>query len=91
MPTFRFYTGSLSESLKTSVMVNNIQELSDSIMSYYKNDPFLNGEVCDPKDLIITPYVFDERIGWNTHLVVKKAENREIDDYVVGFLSDNFE
>ena len=55
---FRFHRGSLDDSLKTEVEIN---------------PPTLNALAVyldvEQNDLTVTPYCFDERCGWDTHLV----------------------
>lgn len=98
MPTFRFHKGSLNESMKTCRVVNNKNELAKLITSWnhgfererLKDDPVCIGHYCSPDDLSINFYAFDKRIGWNTHIVMHKSGCVTRDDYVIGFLSDNF-
>ena len=38
------------------------------------------------KDIKIEPYVFDHRIGWDTHIVIGSFHN-DVSDFPVGFLN----
>lgn len=98
MPTFRFHCGSLEESLKTCEVVNNKRELWDYIFTFNKltgkrvtnEDVAVISVMVNPDNIKIIPYGFDERIGWNTHMVLICNQCVTKDPYVIGFLSDNF-
>lgn len=98
MPTFRFHKGSIEDSLKTSIVVKSKKELAESISNFNHASGLYNeinpsvsiGHYVDEKDLKIIPYVFDSRIGWNTHLVIEKGRCTQ-EAFIVGFLSDGFD
>lgn len=66
---FRFHRGSLSESLKTSCNVNNINELYEVI---YKSFSGIDISDLDIKNLQFIDYGFDKRINSYTYLVYLK-------------------
>lgn len=88
MPLFRFHCTLLSDSLATTVIVKNEEELLkiilDSLMCW---DRLL--EIEDIK-IEIKPYPewnnFDSRIGWYNHMVYQKKPEPFIG--IVGFLSE---
>lgn len=92
MPTFRFHRGYFNDSMETCVVVNNKKELWEII----QHDRFGLGEyefkkfIGTPDNIIIRPYIFDDRNGWNTHIVLIKPRCVTEDCYPVGFLSDKF-
>lgn len=96
MPVFRFHRGSLSESMKTCIVVKNKHELWKHIYNFNKatgmliqdTDHFVISSSAQPDEIIIKPYIFDERIGWNTHIVLIHSRCVTKDPYVAGFLSD---
>lgn len=98
MPTFRFHRGNLEESMKTCVVVKDIKELASFLSSYNKitqapstdEDKLNIGSWYEPEDLKIIPYIFDKRIGWNTHMVIRHPNCVTKDASVIGFLSDSF-
>lgn len=98
MPVFRFHRGSREESMKTCRVVNNKKHLAELISRWNSatekestNDDVVRiGSYCSTEDLVIIPYCFDERIGWNTHIVIRKIGCVTQDDYIEGFLSDEF-
>lgn len=86
MALFRKNRGGLYASLQTTLIVKNIQELCNVIME----DLYVWGDLVVNKDnLIIEPYpnadnLFDDRIGWYTHIVTLKVGEFG----VIGFLSE---
>ncbi len=89
MPLFRFHKGGLQESLDTTVIVNNIEELRKAIKDRHKG--FLQEEK-DFFGIIIGDYptkehCFDRRIGWYTQMVTSDILERGV--FVPeGFLSE---
>lgn len=69
MVTFRFHKGRYLESMKTCVNVGNKIELMKLI---------------DEDNVLIEKYVFDNRNGWDTHIVRYLNDGKY---YVAGFLS----
>ena len=61
---FRFHRGSLEESMACMYDVMNRNELLDIINEQwpFKNNPIL--------DVEISRYVYDDRIGWDTYIVI---------------------
>jgi hypothetical protein len=99
MPLFRFHRGTLSESLKTTFHATDKQDLFNKIKSFNKitNKPktpedsmCITSSICSPESISIKPYVFDDRIGWDTQIVLVKNECVTKDPYVIGFLSEPF-
>jgi hypothetical protein len=97
MPVFRFHRGSLNESMQTCVVVKNKEDLFNYISSFNKatgklrekSDRFcISSSIRDIDQLKILPYIFDTRIGWNTHLVLIHNTCVTQDAYPIGFLSD---
>lgn len=80
MPLFRFHRGGLIESLKTTVIVKDLEELKEVIMHGWINWlGFAGATPSNFKDFdvqIINPFdsrnvieTFDPRCGWYTHYV----------------------
>jgi hypothetical protein len=100
MPTFRFHCGGYKESMDICVIVNSIEELEEVISKTNRitnkfttnEDKFvITSSFCPTNEkLIIKEYCFDDRNGWNTHIVLRKSNCVTSDAYVIGFLSDNF-
>lgn len=95
MALFRFHRGGLQDSLMTTVIVKNINELSSLIFNYI--EPWVNIKSVDDIELTIESYPsennFDSRIGWYTHLVsfIVKVDNphySSIKASPVGYLSE---
>lgn len=85
MALFRLHRGGLEESLKTTVVVKNMNDLLGVIATSYEVNVNWSASV------EIEPYPadnnFDARIGWYTHLV--SANIYDKDKYVpVGYLSE---
>lgn len=60
---FRFHRGSLDESLATTVEVDSLLELRRIIEKEWQ---------LGDESLSIESYGYDERIGWDTHIVLWK-------------------
>lgn len=67
MTLFRFHRGSLSDSMNTVVPVSGLYELIAQLSKLY-----------EPGKILVRPYGYDKRTGWNTHIVT-------IDGNAVGF------
>lgn len=83
MAIFRFYRGELSDSLKTSVIVKNKDELKNILeKTLFGSDPIT--------DMLIEKYGdgFDYRIGWYTYIVNIKYLSG-IESLPMGYLSEN--
>lgn len=78
MPRFRFHRGSLEESLKTEVEVENIELLHEVICSH------LQDYSISKSALIIKFYGFDERIAKELYFVQVYGVG------IVGFLDSEF-
>lgn len=74
---FRLHRGTLDESMKTVIKMPSMEEL---IFFLYTN--------CDliPSELVIKKYVYDERIGWDTYIVIITVANNS---YPIGYLNRN--
>lgn len=86
--------------MKTCFVVNDKDDLFKKINNYNRitNAPGtpedklqLTPWINKKDDLVITAYCFDNRIGWNTHIVMIKSQCTTRDPYIIGFLSDNLE
>lgn len=77
---FRFHRGGLDEAMQTVIEVESLIQLK----SYIKKD--LEKGYLFLKDIKIEPYVFDHRIGWDTHIVIGSFHN-DVSDFPVGFLN----
>lgn len=64
---FRQHRGSLHESMKTVVTVHSRQEILDQFEPWLIGVPA--GEKPDVSKMAIEKTMYDERIGWDTHLV----------------------
>lgn len=58
MTQFRWHRGELADSMATVVEFNGLYELIEILNTVF-----------DPGKVVVKPYGFDERIGWDTHLV----------------------
>lgn len=58
MTKFRWHRGSLADSMKTVVEFEGLFSLIEILNTVF-----------DPGKVVVKPYGFDARIGWNTHLV----------------------
>lgn len=65
MTKFREHHGSLSESMETVVEVQSKEDLVALLQT--RLDPF--GFRFEGNALSVEPYSFDDRIGWNAHIV----------------------
>lgn len=73
----REHRGLLTESMATLREVKNRQELLDIVRKQLA--PF--GVEVEPKQLHVEPYMYDDRIGWETHIIT-------IDGYGVWGMAD---
>lgn len=92
MPLFRFHRGSLKESLKTTVVVKDLNDIVKALFSSMSEHFFL-GRTWSGRFEII-PYPddetnFDARIGWYTHLVSCNIYHKD-QMTPIGFLSEPF-
>ena len=99
MPVFRFHRGSLDDSMKTCFVAESKEDLFYKICSFNKltNAPYkpedrvcISSNLNSVDQLRIDPYIFDDRIGWNTHIVLAHPRCVTQDAYIIGFLSDSF-
>lgn len=58
MTLFRFHRGTLADSMETVVEFKGLFELIEILNTVY-----------DPGKVLVKPYGFDARIGWDTYLV----------------------
>jgi hypothetical protein len=89
MALFRFHRGGLADSLKTTIIVKNREELRNAVKQAVTEMYFI--ESPDDFKLEIFPYPledknFDPRIGWFTQMVTLQVKN--INAAPVGFLSE---
>lgn len=89
MPLFRFHRGCLNESLATTVIVRNMNELMYVIQ--HRHEEF-SGKYKKCFGIIIEPYPFkdhnfDKRIGWYTQIVTSDILEKGI-FFPEGFLSE---
>lgn len=75
---YRSHRGGLSESMKTVVEVNTIEELKDHISSK------IGSKVLDIK---IEYYTYDDRIKWETYIVECRVETSPNNWFVSGFIN----
>jgi hypothetical protein len=68
---FREHKGSLAESMATTVELNRKTDLIDKIKADLAE--FEHGLKINKKTVSITPYAYDERIGWDSHIVRLKG------------------
>jgi hypothetical protein len=95
MPLFRIHRGQLSDSLKTTVIVKNKEDLKKAILKEWetwKNAIRKDGSPISDFDIKIEPYIgnLDERCGWYTQIVSCNFERKDRFD-AVGFLSEPME
>jgi hypothetical protein len=57
---FRFQRGGLTESMATIQEFSTLEELARIVSETYPEDA---------RSISVKPYCFDERIGWDTHIV----------------------
>jgi hypothetical protein len=98
MPLFRKHRGSLKDSLKTTVIVKNLNQLKDAIYEDWvmwegalrknDNEPFSKNII----NIKIEPYYgdLDERCGWYTQIVSADLEIKG-KFMAIGFLSEPLE
>lgn len=66
MTRFRFHRGLLADSMATVVDVTSFPELVIIVGDYCRD--FGWGDA-DEESVSVEPYAFDDRIGWDTHIV----------------------
>lgn len=76
MTKVRQHRGSLADSMETVFEVENFDQLVDAI-----NKSLAHYTAVSREEVHVTPYTYDCRIGWNTHLV-------ELDGYGVWGMTD---
>ncbi len=67
---YRDHRGGLSESMETVVELRDKDALIKHLQVCSRQCPTM--PVIDATTVRIVPYVFDDRIGWDTHLVLLK-------------------
>lgn len=99
MPIFRFHRGSLEDSMKTCFIVKDKKELYEKICRFNKltnKERSTEDLICisenipSEESLSVKNYIYDERIGWHTQIVIVKNRCVTIDPYMIGFLSEPF-
>jgi len=66
MAKFRWHRGSLAESMETVVEFDGSKE---ALFVILKSDALPWFPAIDIHDVSVEPYAFDDRIGWDTHIV----------------------
>lgn len=88
MPLFRFHRGSLEDSLKTTIVVNSIEDLLNKIIHLelvsWRNVDFKK-DITSYEIHIEGKKTFDSRIGWYSHKVDIRFDDTL---WVVGYLSE---
>jgi hypothetical protein len=78
---FRFHRGILEDSMKTTREIYSFEALITMITCEWEFEPV---------SIKITPYVYDGRIGWDTHIVSAKFKGLLDQGFMpVGFLNRN--
>lgn len=99
MPLFRFHRGSLEDSLKTTFRVEDKKDLFDKLNNFNtllgrprQDEDLISAMPCiaRPEDILVKEYIFDNRIGWDTQIVLIKHQCVTRDPYIIGFLSEPF-
>lgn len=94
MVKFRFHRGGLKEAMETVVEVSTRKELVDHINKEYEGCCMPTLELDEMK---IEPYGYDDRIDWDTYVVVGKIPKQgapyteKTEDYVIGFTNGPME
>ena len=90
MPLFRFQRRTLSESLATTIIVNNVDELLEKLAQYWEERGITTRDLMYQWQCAVDKeQAFDLRCGWYTHRVVFQVRNS--DPMVCGFLSEPFQ
>lgn len=76
---FRLHRGSLDEAMATVIEIESYDHLIAHILLHYSELTFIG--------LQVEPYVFDTRIGWDTHIVRGVLGVDPVICYPVGFLN----
>lgn len=92
MPLFRLHRGGLAESLATTVIIKNLDDLRSAVKKSWEHWPCGNITEFEVK---VSPYYneancFDERIGWYTQIVLVDILEKGV-LVPVGFLSEPLE
>ncbi len=78
---FRFHRGCIDESMKTVIAIHSYQQLIEHIEEHWDFYPMT---------IKIMPYVYDDRIHWDTHIVSAHFKGIEKQGFMpVGFLNRN--
>jgi hypothetical protein len=93
MPLFRFHRGSLEESLKTTVIVKNFNDVVKEIVMSFDHEMLEKQHW--GADFKIIPYPeegrnFDHRTGWYNHMVLCNIYEED-KMHPIGFLSEPFD
>lgn len=87
MPLFRPHRGTLEDSLKRTVIVNNIHDLCQEVQKEVES--WVDTPIT-PESISIENYCFDKRIGWHTQIVTTNVLHANQNFGVIGFLSEPF-
>lgn len=90
MPLFRFHRGGLHDSLQTTIIVKNLNDIVKAVVLSFDQD-MLASQTWGAK-FKIEPYPregenFDRRIGWYTQIVTANIYSED-KMHPVGFLSE---
>lgn len=93
MPLFRFHRGSLAESLKTTIVVKNFNDVVKAIVMSFDQEMLAKQDW--GAEFKVIPYPeegnnFDPRIGWYTHMVMANICEKD-KMHPIGFLSEPLE
>jgi hypothetical protein len=93
MPLFRFHRGGLHESLQTTIIVKNFNDVVKAIVLSFDQEMLLNqnwGAKFEIKPYPEEGNNFDARIGWYTYMVLANIYEED-EMHPVGFLSEPLE
>lgn len=90
MPLFRFHQASLKDSLQTTIIVKNQDELLTAIKNHYQECANISDFEIERIESYPPDLGFDKRIGWYTQVVVIRSPEHLKSSFVAGFLSEPF-
>lgn len=73
MVKYRPHRGTLAEAMKEVIEVENLQDLIEH-MQQEVIDWYPLNELPTLENTKIEPYIFDDRIGWDTHIVTVNGQ-----------------
>lgn len=66
---FREHRGGLAESMRTQCLVHSLDELRETVILRLAPWEAVIEKLIDRHGLKVAPYGYDERTGWDTHIV----------------------